>query len=273
MPPSELSSRALLDFATDLVWQTGQGTLAYFQGRFEIETKADETPVTVADREAERKMRAHIRKTFPNHAVVGEEYDVEGPENASYRWIIDPIDGTRSFIRGVPLYGVMAGLERDGEPIVGAIAFPAMSEVIAGAIGEGCFWNGRQARVSTCDDLSQALLLYTDPEHFALQGKQEPFDALRKATSWNRSWGDCYGHCLVATGRAEIMLDPIMNLWDCAPLLPIVQEAGGRFSDWRGNPSIHNGDALSTNAALSKTVLREIHEHWADFEKSPESTS
>ena len=250
--------RRLMEFALDTVWEAGKITLQYFQTRIEVETKSDLSPVTIADRETEQMLRARIRKTFPDHAIIGEEFGLEGPEGASHRWIIDPIDGTKSFVRGVPLYGTMLGLERDGKPAAGAISFPAMDEIIAAAKGEGCFWNGRRASVSACDRLSEALLCCTDYAHFPQENKQSAFERLCRETKLQRTWGDCYGHCLVATGRAEIMLDASMKVWDCAALLPILEEAGGTFTDWSGASTIHGPDAISTNGKLLGEVLERI---------------
>ncbi len=255
MARSDQSLRSLLDFALDTAWEAGKLTLPYFQGRLDVETKSDLSPVTVADRKTEERLRERIAETFPEHAILGEELGAIGPESASHRWIIDPIDGTRSFVRGVPLYGTMLALEREGNPVLGAISFPALDEIVAAAKGEGTSWNGRRVCVSACSHMEEALLTCTDYAHFPKAGKEAAFDRLCRATGLQRTWGDCYGHCLVATGRAEIMLDATMNLWDCAALLPILEEAGGTFTDWEGNATIHGPDAISTNGVLLREVL------------------
>ncbi len=255
MAVTDLSLRRLLDFALDTVWEAGKITLRYFQGRIEVETKSDLTPVTIADRATEQFLRDHIRQAFPDHAVIGEEFGPQGPSSASHRWIIDPIDGTKSFVRGVPLYGVMLGLEREGRPVLGTVSFPALDEIVAAAEGEGTAWNGRRVRVSSRSSLSEALLLCTDYSHFPDAGKQAAFERLCEATALQRTWGDCYGHCLVATGRAELMLDATISVWDCAALMPILREAGGTFTDWKGNSTIHGPDALSTNGHLFEAVM------------------
>lgn len=258
MTPSDRSLSDLFNFALDTVWEAGKITLQHFQTRIEVETKNDRSPVTIADRKTEQFLRERIASTFPGHAVVGEEYGAGGPETASHRWIIDPIDGTKSFIRGVPFYGTMLGLERDGEAVVGAIAFPALGEVVGGAEGHGTTLNGRRVRVSPCDSLSKALLLCTDYAHYPRAGKQEAFERLCAATALQRTWGDCYGHCLVATGRAELMLDAGMHVWDCAALLPILRGAGGTFTDWTGVSTIHGPDAISSNGVLLDSILKTI---------------
>lgn len=255
MPSENLAT--LLDFAQELAWQAGRLTLSYFGTGIVPELKADQSPVTVADRQSEQRMRAMIGERFPGHAVLGEEY-AETNAGAEYRWILDPIDGTKSFVQGVPLYGVLVGLERASEPVLGVCYFPALGEMVAAAHGMGCTLNGRRVHVSKVAELSQAVLLSSDAESFALHGREDAYNALRSRVHFARTWGDCYGHVLVATGRAELMLDPIMNVWDCAALLPIVQEAGGTFTDWHGNATIWGGEAVSTNGVLAAAVLPEL---------------
>ena len=243
-----------LDFAIDAAWQAGQLTLAHFQTGVAFERKADMSPVTVADKGAEQLLRRLIESRFPDHAIVGEEFG-ETSRDSAYCWIIDPIDGTFAFIHGVPLYGVLIGLEIEGETVVGVAYFPGMGEMLAAARGEGCRWNGRPAHVSNVSRLDRALLVYTDAAEFARQGRADAWTRLQAATRNQRGWSDCYGYALVATGRAEIMLDPIMNPWDCAALLPIAQEAGGTFTDWDGQANIYSGNAICTNGALFEQVM------------------
>jgi histidinol phosphatase-like enzyme (inositol monophosphatase family) len=245
--------RDCLDFAMDAAWQAGQFTLAHFQTGVAVEWKSDESPVTVADKGAEKLLRELIGRRFPDHAVIGEEQGA-ADKDSNHRWIIDPIDGTQSFIRGVPLYGVLIGLEIDEEMVLGVSHFPALQEMVAAARGEGCRWNGRPARVSRVSRLEDALVAHTDVEYLEQERHQSFWTQIRSATRIQRGWSDCYGHCLVATGRAEIMLDPVMNVWDCAALLPILEEAGGTFTDWNGKATIYGGDALSTNGLLFDDV-------------------
>jgi histidinol-phosphatase len=251
------STHVFLDFAIDAAWQAGQLTLAHFQTGVAVEQKSDASPVTIADQGAEQLLRRLIEKRFPAHAVFGEEFG-ETSRDSKHRWIIDPIDGTRSFIRGVPLYGVLLGLEIDGDMVVGVAHFPALGEMLAAARGEGCRWNGRPAHVSQVSRLDQALVTYTDTKSFAEHGRAAAWARIEAASHTQRGWSDCYGHCLVATGRAEVMLDATMNAWDSAALLPIVQEAGGRFADWNGEANIYSGHALSTNGSLFDQVMRLI---------------
>jgi histidinol phosphatase-like enzyme (inositol monophosphatase family) len=242
----------LLEVALEAAKAGGARTLAYFNAGTAVEWKGDGSPVTAADREAERAMRAVIGRAFPAHTILGEE-EGETVGTAPCRWIIDPLDGTRTFVRGVPLYGTLVGVEVEGEPVVGVVHLPALGETVAAARGEGCTWNGRPCRVSAVDRLDQALLLVTDER--VARARSGAYDRLVARTALQRTWADCYGYALVATGRAEVALDPIMNVWDCAALLPIVAEAGGRFTDWRGRPTIHGGEAVATNGRLHAEVL------------------
>ncbi|MDE2180125.1 MAG: histidinol-phosphatase [candidate division NC10 bacterium] len=249
--------RQLLDFAVEAAREAGEIVMEYFQTALSPERKPDRTFVTVADRKAEERLRALIRQAYPNHGILGEEFG-EQQSDSGWTWIIDPLDGTASFLHGVPLFGVLLGLEVDGEVVLGVANFPALGEMISAGRGMGCFWNGRRAAVSGVNDLKEALLLYTDGAGFAPYGREPAFRHLIAATRMHRSWGDCYGHILVATGRAEVMLDPVMSIWDCAALLPILLEAGGTFTDWQGQPTIRGGNAISTNGQLLDQVMQVI---------------
>ncbi|MDQ3414044.1 MAG: histidinol phosphate phosphatase, partial [Verrucomicrobiota bacterium] len=187
-------------------------TLRYFKRSFAIERKADNSFVTIADREAERFLRSKIEAAFPDDAILGEE-DGEKAGSSNRRWIIDPIDGTYSFVHGVPLYAVLIGLEIDGESLVGVVNLPALNEIVYAARGLGCFWNGEPARVSSTNSLQEALLLATDFADCRQYGFAAAAEALQRKVHTRRTWGDAYGHVLVATSRAEIMLDPVMNIW------------------------------------------------------------
>jgi histidinol-phosphatase len=252
-----MSLRRLLDFAVDVAWQAGKITLEYFQTGTAVERKADTSPVTLADRRAEEKLRDCIQRAFPDHGILGEEFG-ETFGNTPYRWILDPLDGTRSFIQGVPLYGVMMGLEYDGRAILGVVHFPALGETVYAAKGEGCYWNSRRARVSMVTAFEDAVVLATSIKSLYDEGCGPVFETLQAKTLLQRTWGDCYGHILVATGRAEIMLDPILNIWDCAALQPILEEAGGTFTDWRGTATHTGGNGLSTNGHLLQPVMEII---------------
>ncbi len=249
--------RELMNFAVDLARGAGDITLKYFRRAPETFTKSDGSFVTSADREAETYLRRTITGRFPDDGIFGEE---EGESNgkSGRRWIVDPIDGTFSFVHGVALYGVLIGLEIEGEASVGVVNVPAVSEMVYAAKGLGCFLNDEQASVSSTAELEQSLLLSTDFQACVKYGFGKATEALLDRVKASRTWGDCYGHVLVATGRADVMLDPVMNLWDCAALLPIIEEAGGTFTDWRGERTVNGGNALSTNGVLFDEVMRMV---------------
>lgn len=254
--------KALLDFAVRIAGGAGEICMKYFRRASQniVAVKTDGSFVTRADREAEEFLREQIRRAFPDDGIIGEEFGVD--KGVSDRnWILDPIDGTFSFIHGVPLFGVLIGLEVNNEPVLGVVDLPALDETIYAARGRGCFCNGAPARVSSVDSLKESLLLTTnfdDCRKYGEYGFADQIANLRTKVRTSRTWGDCYGHVLVATGRAEMMLDPVMHIWDCAPLITILEEAGGRFTDWSGSRSIRGGNAISTNGYLYESVMREI---------------
>ncbi|NCP86141.1 MAG: histidinol phosphate phosphatase [Anaerolineae bacterium CG_4_9_14_3_um_filter_57_17] len=247
----------LLAFTSDLAYRAGRLTLGYFQTGLRPDFKADDSPVTAADRAAEEFIRGEIEKNYPGHAIVGEEFGASAGESsgASHRWIIDPIDGTKSFMRGIPLYGVLIGLEIDGEIRVGAAYYPGTDELLCAADGLGAWWNGRRAHVSEQADLKRAYVCYTNVRNMAKYGRGAAWERLNAATYAARGWSDAYGYLAVATGRAEVMLDPIMNVWDCGPFPVIFREAGGFFGSWSGIPSHTHNEALACNAALLPDIL------------------
>lgn len=250
----------LLAFALDAAWQAGRSTLAHFQTGIQAERKADDSPVTLADREAEGLLRDLITAAWPGHAIVGEEFG-QTPGSGDYTWIIDPIDGTKSFVSGVPLYAVLLALVQDREPVLGVMYFPGLDEMIYASRGDGCYWNGRPARVSTVADMADAVLLASELSSLQRGPQAAAWRDLVDATYIQRTWGDAYGYALVCTGRAEIMLDPQMALWDCGPLQVIIEEAGGVFTDWSGTPTIYGGSAVATNGLLHEPVLAAIRAH------------
>lgn len=249
------SLQDVLEFATEAAWQAGRLTLRYFQTGVAVEEKADESPVTVADKGAETLLREMIEARFPDDGIVGEEHeDKEG--TTGRRWIVDPIDGTKSFVHGVPLYGVLVGVEIDEVPTVGVINLPALNEMIGAAKGLGTWWNGRRAQVSRVSDMSDATVLMTSLT--SSYGKDEAIKRLCGKAKLVRGWGDCYGYAMVATGRADVMLDPKMSVWDCAALAPIMEEAGGTFTTWDGKATIWGEEAVATNGVLFDDVMAMI---------------
>lgn len=224
-----------------------------------VESKADDSPVTVADRGAEQLMRDAIGRHFPDDAVLGEEFDdVAG--SSGYRWILDPIDGTKPFIYGVPLFGSLIGIEHDGRMVAGVCRLPAMDEVIYAAEGDGAWWkvgsaDPVKAEVSAETDLSNARLIFTEPTHDLRCGRGDVLPALLKKVRLARGWGDCFGHMMVATGRADLAVDPEMSPWDIAALIPILREAGGSCTDWQGREDVAGGDGVSVCPGLKDVLL------------------
>jgi histidinol phosphatase-like enzyme (inositol monophosphatase family) len=247
----------ILEVALELARDAGRTTLSYFQSGLAAEWKTDRSPVTEADRAAERILRSGIADRFPGDGILGEEYGAERLE-APRRWILDPIDGTRSFLRGVPLFGVLVALEEGDDVLLGILHFPALEETVWAARGLGCWWNGRRARVSPVDRVEDAAVLVTDGAWRPEAGPPgaRGWEDLRSRAGLVRTWGDCYGHALVATGRAEAMLDPVAAVWDAAPLRPVIEEAGGVFTALDGRRTHRGGSALSTSAALAVEVRR-----------------
>lgn len=243
-----------LDFAVNAAWQAGRITLGYFQTNIAVETKSDASPVTVADRTAEQKLRELIAREYPADGIIGEEFgNVVGSSGRT--WVLDPIDGTKSFIHGVPLYGVLVALIDDAtrRTLVGVAHFPGLNETIYASVGNGCYLDGRRVRTSSVAALHEATILASD---IVMKGSHTAaYQRLLEATKIHRTWGDAYGYMLVASGRAEIMLDGAMQVWDCAALQVIMEEAGGSFTDWHGTATIDAGESIGTNGALLAAVL------------------
>ncbi len=244
-----------LEFAVETAYLAGKVTLGYFLTDIHPDLKVDDTFVTVADRKSEELIRQRIEERYPGHAIVGEEYGTKGGEEESHRWFIDPIDGTKAFVSGVPLYAVLIGLEIEGAVKVGAVYFPALNEMLAAAVDHGCWWNGRRARVSELSALNRAIVTFTDPLGFERHNRLEEWQRIKHATYYQAGWTDAYGYLLVATGRTHLVLDPVMETWDAAPYPPILQEAGGYFGDWQGNVTIYAREGLATSKVLLPSVL------------------
>lgn len=252
-----------LDFAVKIARQAGEYTLQYFRTPgLEVHRKGDGSPVTVADRGAEELLRSEISRVFPQDSILGEEFG-DTPGTSNFCWVLDPIDGTKSFISGVPLYTTLVAVMRENQPLIGVIFAPAVNEMVFAACGGGC-WHvldgaePSRCQVSKVDNLADAVFLTTCVRSFTVDRNPDGrpvFDSLASACRVTRTWGDAFGYLLVATGRAEIMMDAIMNLWDAAALKPIIDEAGGVFADWQGRPTVHSGESVAVNAALANVVL------------------
>lgn len=250
-----MTQESLLHAVADAARVAGDVALSHYRSALVVETKRDGSPVTVADRSAELAARGWIAARFPADGVTGEEGDDEHP-GARRRWLIDPIDGTKSFVRGVPLWGTLVAVAEGELVLAGAAYFPALGETVAAAGGEGCWHNGRRCRVSEVAELSAATVLTTDDRFRAHPERKPAFDTLATKAAVSRSWGDCFGYFLVATGRAEVMVDDIVNAWDTAAMYPIVTEAGGVFTDWSGRDTggTFGDGAIATNAALARVT-------------------
>jgi len=245
-----------LNFAKQLAYRAGRITLSYYNKGITHDLKADESPVTVADRATEQFIRGEIEKTYPTHAIVGEEYGEQAGEGNPFRWIVDPIDGTKSFIKGVPFYSVLIALEIDGVSRVGAVCFPALDEVLYGADGLGAWANGKRVHVSETSKFKEAVFCYCTWSEYATEHQKNVFETLSKETFFSRGWSDAYGYYMVATGRTEIYLDPEIQIWDVAPFPSILREAGGFFGSWNGEEGHTHGEGLAVNSALKSKVLK-----------------
>lgn len=239
----------------------GNHTLKYFRkSDVQIEAKSDDSPVTVADREAEELARQQLSNEFPEDAIHGEEFP-EKSGTSEYRWIIDPIDGTKSFVCGVPLYSTLIALEKNGIPIAGAIYIPATGEMVFAAEGRGCWYRETEkctwepSQVSDKKDLKESVFLTSQADLFRERKAGEAFQILEDTCWVSRSWGDGYGYLMVATGRAEVMVDAICNPWDVAAMIPIMQEAGGLFTDWNGQNTHSGGSGVGSNGKVHQAAL------------------
>lgn len=245
----------------EIAMAAGAHTRTYFRHPdLEFDAKKDDSPVTIADREAEQLVRKLIEQQFANDTVQGEEF-AESSGTSDYRWVVDPIDGTKSFICGVPLYSTLLALEFQGEPLGGVIYIPALDEMIVAVVGQGSWlregdspW--QPAKVSDRSSMQDAVFVTSQVDSFDERGAGDGYKQLQAAARITRSWGDGYGYLMVASGRADIMVDPICNAWDVAAIAPIVTEAGGTFTDWKGVPTTRGGDGVGTNGLLHQDVLR-----------------
>jgi len=255
---NEASQRELTDFAESLA-DLARGVLSAAHARLdtEIEIKPDGTPVTVADKEAERIMRAAIKKAYPGHGILGEEF---GPENADaeFCWVLDPIDGTKSFLSRVPLYVTLIGLRHRGAPILGLIDQPILRERIIGD-NRVTRLNGRVVRAAEAP-LSEAVVVSTDFDNVRRLHKGARWQRLADSVAHTRTWGDGYGHLLVASGRAHVVADPVMNPWDLIPVLPILRGAGAVVTDWRGGAALAGGNVIAAAPHLHAAVLRALYD-------------
>ncbi len=252
-------------FMVELAEKSGDLIRPYFADPgLVVELKADQSPVTVADRGAEELMRGMIRARFPGHGILGEELGRENPD-APLVWILDPIDGTKSFASACPLFGTLIALLHEGIPVLGSIHLPVSRQLLLGdgtqtrlnpdKSGE----NGRPVRVRPCARIEDATLLTSDPLNPARYRNGPAFEALAGRARLVRTWGDCFGYFQLATGNADIMCDPIMNLWDIAALIPVVRGAGGVVTDWHGGDPLKGDSLLAAGPDLHPLVLAALN--------------
>lgn len=240
------------NFLIELAERSGDFIRPYFaKPELAVETKADQTPVTIADRGAEELMRKMIRARYPDHGILGEELGSEKTD-AEFVWVLDPIDGTRAFAAATPLFGTLIALMHRGQPVLGAIHQPVLRQLLIGD-GHAAALNGRPVKVRAPRSIEEATLLCSDAFSPARHQNGEAFAALSRRVKQFRTWGDCYGYLLVATGWADVMCDPIMNPWDIAALIPVIRGAGGVITDWQG------GDPVKANSIVAATPALHAH--------------
>lgn len=251
--------KARYETAVSAAQEAGQVALKYFPDSAaafarRVEKKADDSPVTIADREAEALLRRVILETFPTDGFLGEESGDRGG-SSGYRWIVDPIDGTRSFVRGIPLWATLVGLEHRGELIAGVAVEPSFQNTYRALRGDGAFKNDRRIQVSPVDQLAHAMMFACDWTFFEKSGHEDKYVALCRQTQRQRGYSDYFGFVLLAQGAGELMLDHGIHIWDVAALKVLVEEAGGKFTDWDGGASLDRPDVIATNGRLHEQVL------------------
>lgn len=242
-----------LNFSKYLSKISGEVIKSYFRKQIVIDTKSDDSPVTIADKKAEEIMREAIMKEFPDHGIVGEEFGTY-QESAPYKWILDPIDGTKSFICGSVIFGTLIALLKDDKPVLGIINQPVLNEFLT---GNNFFanLNGQEVMMRECSDMSEAVLLTSDHLNVEKFRNKIKFDNLIRKVKIYRAWGDCYGYYLLASGFADIMVDPIMSIWDMAALIPIIKGAGGIITDYYGNEPLTGNSIIAAHPKIHSDVI------------------
>lgn len=241
-------------FAKELAILSGKVIRSYFRSKLKVDSKSDDSPVTIADKKAEELMRELIMKEFPSYGIIGEEFGEFNPE-AEYKWVLDPIDGTKSFIAGTVTFGTLIALLHLGKPVLGVINQPVLNEFL---LGDNLVTtlNDEEVKVRECNSLAEAWLLTTD--HLLIEKYQDlkKFESLIRKVKIYRQWGDCYGYYLVATGYADIMLDPIMNIWDTAALVPVITGAGGIITDFEGNDPMKGKSVIAASPYIHSEIVK-----------------
>jgi myo-inositol-1(or 4)-monophosphatase len=245
-------------FLTELAQRSGDFIRPYFGNHeVEVETKADASPVTIADKGAEELMRRLILERFPQHGIIGEEQGNERAD-AEWVWVLDPIDGTKSFMSACPLFGTLIALMHRGQPVLGAIHQPILRQLMIGD-GHSTTLNGQPVRIRQRTTLAEATLLTSDPLNLARYQDGAACERLVNQVRLYRTWGDCYGYLLLASGWADVMLDPIMNPWDIAALIPVIRGAGGVITDWRGGDPVRADSIVAAGPELHGQVLKVLN--------------
>jgi myo-inositol-1(or 4)-monophosphatase len=247
----------LKSFAKHLAFETGNIIRSYFRTEIKIDSKKDSSPVTIADKKSEELMRNEIQKKFPEHGIIGEEFGSYN-KHAEYKWILDPIDGTISFISGAITFGTLIALMKNDEPILGVIHQPILKELLIGD-NNSAELNDKRTKVRNCEYLSSAVLLTTDILNIEKYRSVNKFMNLARKVKTLRYWGDCYGYYLVASGFADIMIDPIMNFWDFAALIPIIKGAGGIITDMQGNNPLKGNNIVAASPLIHKQVIQMLN--------------
>ncbi|MBX9677405.1 MAG: histidinol phosphate phosphatase [Gemmataceae bacterium] len=249
--------RTRYDAGIEAAQKAGELAMQWFDADVAVQWKADESPVTIADQSSEKLLRETLLSHFPNDGFLGEEYGAQ-PGTSGYRWIIDPIDGTRSFVRGVPLWGTLVGLEYQEELIAGICCIPAIKQTYRALRGDGAYRDSRRIRVSDVADLSHAHLYYSSIGWFKKANAEANFLSLYHQTERQRGFGDFYGFVLVAQGAGDVMVEHGVHAWDIAALIPIVEEAGGKMTAWDGTIDLERPDVIATNGVLHDKILAHL---------------
>lgn len=250
--------KKLLNFSLDLIKECNHISLKYYKKTIKPEYKKDNSPVTIADKKCEKFLISSIKKKYPEHSFLAEESGVQD-KNSEFKWIIDPIDGTKNFMRNFPFWGTLLALEYQGEVIIGVIALPAMKQVIYAGKGLGCYQNGKRVKVSKVSSIDKSYFIYGGIEYILQQPYKEQFLALVGKSYYDRGYGDCFGHTLVINGKAEFMLDPHVSPYDVAPIKICVEEAGGIMTDLKGEKTIYQRGVLTSNGWMHEEILRALN--------------
>ncbi|MFN7923968.1 MAG: histidinol-phosphatase [Bryobacteraceae bacterium] len=247
----------LIRFCQQLATASGDIIRRWFRAGYEVHSKADTSPVTIADREAERVMREMIQREFPDDGILGEEFGRHKPD-AEYEWVLDPIDGTKAFVSHTYLFGTLIALRRKGRPVLGVIHNPIVDDFLIGT-GKQAWLNGQPVHVRQCASIEDAILTATS--HWTVEKYQNgpAFETLSRRVKRYNNWGDCHGYYLVAVGGVDIMADPILEVWDLMALIPIIEGAGGRITDWQGNDAAVGRSAVATAGTIHDQVIRALN--------------